>query len=782
MQIFFILGLIFFSFSSHAQAGTFDYKLLKESRSEIVFPNITLSERRKIIEGARLVYNNFFVHRQNKIDSFGPLASPLAELLKVESEIDSLSDFDFSLRVVRSYNALKDWHTYITMPVPYTCFRTVLPISFKRVTDHTGKSVIGVEDYAAKEFLALLPEPLMIKKGDVLVSYNGIDPEVAINELKQVITAANDEALDRSAVTNLYWQSQNEFSIPLNNEINLKFKNQQGELYEVSVPWLTRRKNSCLNTTSSDEEGRIAFEEIHEFYNDSLREDIQADDYIKTDEPSLKYKMFQYRNQQFGIIKLESFDPEVLAVEQVNKKIRQLFTNEFKNTAGVIFDVRDNFGGRIRLAEMLLKHFSPNDVELLFFNLLANDFLSKYLNLVYDEDAFDVDKSLAAGLPMAKLQILKKESITDEGQVYFKPIAVLTNASCYSSCDMFAAQVQDNTDATIFGEDSTTGAGGANNWNLNDAYTYMPKDELLFDKMPLGMNIGFSYRQTIRGGKNQGALIENLGVKSDIIVRPSLDDLASQSRSQYEKISEHLLLQAKEKKSWVNISNEFVEVNVGERIYFEMEWDETTSIEIKLNGISLERRMVDYKQELSKVLIPGLADSLSKRNYEVIGYNGAKRVWKKIVKVEVLPRIIHLGEGESILFKLDESQDLIKLTENITNHGFVFENGLLKTAGEFYKYLIEANAYFYAYLPSDYILKFNLDIITDAIDYLSVVVSSEDNKVVLLKVSGQEVNDYSLDLSQFKGKTVKVNFHFKDEPSTTMYGIKIKDLMLIPKK
>lgn len=790
MQII-LISLLFLSLNSYAQEAKFDYKPLKDIRQEIFVPKISLANRKKIIENARFVYNTIFVHRLNKLEIFGDQASPLAELAKIEAEQEKLSDLEFSQRIVLSYNTLNDWHTYVSMPIPYSCFRTVLPVSFKRVVDETGNEVIAAEKFAAEEFLSLLPFPLTIEKGDVLVSFNGKDPEVEINEIKKLISSANPEAQERAAVNYLTWRSQNMFSVPENDEVSLTLKNSEGKLYKVRLPWLTRRTNSCVKKMESAESGRIALDEMHEVFSDRSttrsrnkvfkNKNVGTDDYLPTDEPTLKYKTFQYEGDQFGIIKLESFYPDKLTLKQVSGKIRSLLATEFKNTTGVIFDLRNNLGGQIHLAETLVQYFSPEDIEPLYFNLNANEFIAKYLDITRDSDSNAVNEALAQGLPFAKVQIFPKDTIPQEGQFYFGPVGLLTNASCYSSCDMLSAQVQDNTDALIFGEDSTTGAGGANNWYFASLYDWMPEDNRLFDKMPLGIDIGFSYRQTIRGGRNQGKILENLGVQSDVIVKPTLKDLRTSNSQQFGKIALRLKEQSANKLSWVDVENETIEVQAGSRIVFDMAWSHTSEIEIRKDGVSIERRMVNYDQEKASFEIHDLTELPLNVRYEVIGFDGDKKAWRKVLRANIIPQAIQLPRSELFTFPLDASQKFIKTMSNFEGEGFVFEEGTLRTSGNIYRYGIDTNAYFSMLLPSEYTLQFYLSLLTEEnFDFLKVVIVADGKEVELLKLSGSIEQTISLNLNEYSGKEVKVKFQFKDTSDTTMTGIVIKDLKLVP--
>jgi C-terminal processing protease CtpA/Prc len=141
------------------------------------------------------------------------------------------------------------------------------------------------------------------------------------------------------------------------------------------------------------------------------------------------------------------------------------------------------------------------------------------------------------------------EECNQLGMAYVKPVGILTNAACYSSCDLFAAAAQDNGAAIIFGEDGTTGAGGAN--VIEHESFLVELDGKDFESLPYakllketgaaqGMRVG--WRQQVRILKNQGKLIEDTGVISDFIVRPTPYDMLPDARqsSQFETIAEKL--------------------------------------------------------------------------------------------------------------------------------------------------------------------------------------------------------------------------------------------------
>src|SRR5262249_41123179 len=101
-------------------------------------------------------------------------------------------------------------------------------------------------------------------------------------------------------------------------------------------------------------------------------------------------------------------------------------------------------------------------------------------------------------------------------QVYFKPVAILTNAACYSSCDMFTAAMQDNGLAKVWGEHETTGAGGAAVVADADYRSLIPVGQPNpFSPLPNGQYMRSAWFQTIRAGKHAGELVEDFGVTRD---------------------------------------------------------------------------------------------------------------------------------------------------------------------------------------------------------------------------------------------------------------------------
>ncbi len=124
------------------------------------------------------------------------------------------------------------------------------------------------------------------------------------------------------------------------------------------------------------------------------------------------------------------------------------------------------------------------------------------------EQAVQTGSLYSSGIP------LSDESVVNNfGQVYFGPVTLITDAYCYSACDMFAAGFQDHEIGPVLGVDEATGAGGANvltHADLNSEWTDGPLKTL-----PEGAGMRVSLRRTLRVGARAGQPVEDLGVKRD---------------------------------------------------------------------------------------------------------------------------------------------------------------------------------------------------------------------------------------------------------------------------
>lgn len=181
-------------------------------------------------------------------------------------------------------------------------------------------------------------------------------------------------------------------------------------------------------------------------------------DLKNSSEGIIKYTKLNYIWGTFGYISLETFLPNMGDTEAAVKTLRGLLTNELKNTNGLIMDVRNNPGGAIQLAEKVPQLFSQGHVV---------PSTIRALNVLLNKRIFESGDKDFTGTPwptifnstpvtsewtQPSVMISNETLINEAGRAYFKPVAVLTNALCYSACELFVAAMQDWKLATIYGE------------------------------------------------------------------------------------------------------------------------------------------------------------------------------------------------------------------------------------------------------------------------------------------------------------------------------------------
>ena len=163
---------------------------------------------------------------------------------------------------------------------------------------------------------------------------------------------------------------------------------------------------------------------------------------------------------------MESFVPTGANTENTIVDIlKGLFTKELKDTAAVVFDIRGNGGGYLGVADIIPQLLTP-----VFGTAYGRAVKSKvnYIIMSPDSAFYDADwkqsyQETPAGSTYSKLtKFNSDESVNQIGQWYAQPVGIFTDATCFSACDIFAANMQDYGNAVLFGEDQTTGAGGAN--------------------------------------------------------------------------------------------------------------------------------------------------------------------------------------------------------------------------------------------------------------------------------------------------------------------------------
>jgi hypothetical protein len=277
--------------------------------------------------------------------------------------------------------------------------------------------------------------------------------------------------------------------------------------------------------------------------NHSLDRPIASFQWHETTNENVYYYRFTEEGANLGVIHIRSF-----AEHAIIKIVRNLLANELQNTSGLVFDVRGNPGGIIT-ADLIAQLFVPDPKPMKF---RAQDTVLNRKMFNYDRFFRDFVNSKSKQWQTDPVLLNDLEEYSQFGMIYDKPVVVYTDSLCYSACELFAASMQDNGAAIIVGEDGKTGGGGASVRTAQSLQRFAPDDlpEIPYSDSPsVATEISIAWAQMVRQGINQGKLVENVGVESDVVIRATIDDIRSIfSNSHFRRIAE--LFTSEIQKTW----------------------------------------------------------------------------------------------------------------------------------------------------------------------------------------------------------------------------------------
>lgn len=546
-QIFFVLCL----FTNSLQAAS-TIVSLAEGREKLKVPQYTLAEKERLADQAAFLLRELYVHRDLKVEHFGAAIDPLPRLEALKKEAAELSSEVFHEKISQIFLDLRDLHTNYYAPAPLSCGTAFIPLRFQSVKVGNREAIVVAQKLKTKSELT---ENIAI--GDELLEVDGNRVESAVKGLSVFAAGANQDALRLRAIQMLSMRSARTQPLPKENIVTFSFQGPTGS-YTKEIPWQAVLNDDCLLGLNRGPQIRT----ISQF-------NLAEDDYQKTfnrifGNPSLPgRRMNRPLNPALsevfdaallttpagplGYLRLKSFYWSSRGLDQttVINGIRQVVEEDFSSAKGLVIDVRGNPGGLITLSEELVQLFSRKVVQPTLVRLLANSLNEQiFINANGHDNRWSqaVQKAMAGASRYAgPLAITPQREANAIGQVWFKPTVVLTDASCYSACDIFTAGMKDNTAAKIIGVHQTTGGGGANVMEYNTFRSILSgSDKNPFSLLPYQQNMRVSWRQSVRVAAGLGKLIEDTGVESDAVVPLAIEDINGESKALMKKLHEFI--------------------------------------------------------------------------------------------------------------------------------------------------------------------------------------------------------------------------------------------------
>jgi len=588
-------------------------------------PELSQEEKENLISSVKTVFNDYYVNRLQKIKDYNYDALKEANKLDIDMSSEELLKKTMSIFMnIRDLHTDFEYPIPARCIIGGFPLNVHLSYDSNGKNEKLiiSEKLIETPDFDDKDD-NLNYNDLQLNDEILSISNFGIDGftsneilvKNAINELGKYTRGANIDAFKTRAIESFFSRNGAYMKTP-EGRFSIKVKKSDGSIKKYSFPWVI--KNSDLDICDSSKNKKFNLKNKSYFFKlkKSNKQETFSSFYKLSKNKSnenISMKIVEHDNEKYGIIRLEMFIPSgeydennYLAVrqkihEEVNM-IRKFVLENNEILSGIIFDVRNNGGGYgsypLLIANMFTHKFVKNMkvfplvsqtnsdtfynlemsrffaredtsdelpkpildtyAEMIYFinNELTKELVKKRELLLKPADRFDGDEndSLPPNYSKKETKILK--AIYTE-----KPIAVLTNSNCYSSCDDFTALFKDYKIARIFGETRHTGGGGANliEWKdflipvvIDDIGTKSP---LIPDGKPLpkGSEIRFAWNKVKRENNSKDEqYIEGIGVISDYIYKPTSYDILNDDESIFNKIMDDMGNSKNPKKFYLN--------------------------------------------------------------------------------------------------------------------------------------------------------------------------------------------------------------------------------------
>ncbi len=794
-----------------------NYSRLSDTRSEITYNKMSIEQRQTIISMAKINLGEIYSNRLTKIQDFGTQVDPLIQLKNFESNFMDSPIEEFHRELAKIFHSQRDYHVWYLAQGPASCYAAFLPFSVIHAKKNASKIVVVKSINTKGNALNIAPEINKLSVGDELISFNDNDLQTELNKLNIYNRGANPGAFLRGSTSLLTYRPQRHL-VPLPEEdvINLKFKKHNGEIYDLSIPWLVNSDLNCLKNNKK-EDGHKAFIAENTFIMDyeqlyknpvvkrkKSNPFILADSKVKfnkgfirhseinqTKDPSISWWSFNNNGNLYGVIKLDSFNPSITSDES-KQIVSNILSNEMANFDGVIFDLRNNGGGIIHYGESLVELVSNKTVDLLKFQFLNTPAMRHLVNNAWPNSEYvsaiqDAEKRNALMTDPIYLDGVTPEYLFTTGQVFFKPTAIFTNGNCYSTCDITAALYQDTGLGEIWSEDAQTGGGGANNWNFGELLNALPNDNLgPFKELPTSMDMGFAFRQTIRSGSHLGEIIEDVGVVADHVIEASVEDIITNGDSQFKKIADSLESKKSKYLSEVSFNKNYEDKSWEKFLNIQIDFKATDKIQVFNNRQLIYEKFVKFSQDTQTAVLPIDMEQFHKNTalLEIKGSLNSNPVWRKVTNVRKISKPIAIDSTDKFEIKLNSENSPLNIYNFVKNEigGWHIEDDTLRigNGNNDYTSLLNSTASLFLNIKNreKATLNFDLEYHTEKdYDFLSLIIKSKHNSTTIYLLSGDaDTKKYQIDLSPYLNQEFEIQFSFKSDETITSKGVKIKNI------
>jgi hypothetical protein len=527
---------------------------------------LSLDDRKRIVEQAQVLFEEVYVHLPLKQAMHAINPTQRLRLLQHRLEHQSADDLppemEFHNEMTAIFTSTRDLHTNYLLPSPFREKTIFLPFMIEEYFEH------GEPRYLVSKVVGAL-DPPSFQEGVEVLYWNGVPIRraIALNADRQA--GSNAAARHAQGLDSLTIRPMIRVMPPDEEWVTVRYRAPDDQELEATFNWLVFTPDpggGGIDPDADDVGAALLGFDLQTDAIHQVKKILYAPKAIEAERQIAEYKVV-YAAPPMG---MDTSMPTVFRVKEVDTSagtfgyIRiftfnvldaDAFVSEFIRLAsklpqnGLIVDVRGNGGGLIYAAERLLQVLTPQRIDPEPAQFI-NTPLTLSLCLRHDPSPLWTDFDLATWVPSIDqavqtgatysrgFPITSPGSCNRIGQTYHGPVVLITDALCYSACDMFAAGFQDHRIGRILGTSGNTGAGGANVWthSLLQRLMDVPEDPAApgspspFETLPEGAGMRAAVRRTLRVKERAGIPVEDLGIVPNDPYQMTRDDLLQGNR------------------------------------------------------------------------------------------------------------------------------------------------------------------------------------------------------------------------------------------------------------
>jgi hypothetical protein len=514
---------------------------MPQFRSHIAHGPLTHAQRALVLDQAEILIGEVYAHLPLKRAMHA--IDPLQALRLLRHRLSDLTETEFHLQLQRIFLGLHDLHTNYILPSRYAGF-AFLGIFLERCVDN-GQTTYVV----TKTFDHITGDP-QLQPGVEVTHWNGTPIQLAVEANAAREAGSNKAAQLAQGLQNMTLRSINMSLPPDEDWVDVTYR-VDGTTHQTRVPWrvfesasevttpgtlpslptgvqaaahhlvgmdlrteLTRRVKRRLFAPASLEPVRASAATKAGPRRPGAAAPVAAGPVATTRPDELKARIVDTPSGTFGHLRIFTFHMQDQNIDAFLTEVTRLLSVLPPN--GLVLDVRGNGGGYVIAAEFLLQFLTPRQITPEPFQFVTTPGTTGLATTVADYQSWkaSLEEAVTTGAAYSTaFPLYPADVVNSVGQVYQGPVVLVTDAQCYSACDIFAAGFQDHEIGLVLGVEANTGAGGANVVTHEELRTEWADGGL--KQLPKGVQMRVALRRCLRVGTRMGQPVEDLGVVPD---------------------------------------------------------------------------------------------------------------------------------------------------------------------------------------------------------------------------------------------------------------------------